>query len=68
MQSQDPPQQSPVTQPIVPPLIEDNDIVKQLKKTKVEMNIWKLLASSYEHRMAVMDALTRIGVGSETTP
>ena len=32
------------------------------------MNIWKLLASSYEHRMAVMDALTRIGVDSETTP
>ena len=32
------------------------------------MNIWKLIASSYEHRMAVMDALTKIGVDSETTP
>ena len=32
------------------------------------MNIWKLQASSYEHRMTVMDALTKIGVDFETTP
>lgn len=61
--SQPPPQSQPI-QPILP-LIEDNEIVKQLKKTKVEINIWKLLASSYEHRETVMNALTKIGVDAE---
>ena len=50
------------------PIIEDNDVVKQLKKTKVEMNVWKLLATSREHRVAVMDALAKVGIDSDTTP
>ena len=36
----------PSIQQIPVPIIEDNDVVKQLKKTKVEMNVWKLLATS----------------------
>ena len=68
VQTQDPPQLSSTNLPIIPPLTEDNEIVKQLKHTKVEMNVWKLLASSYDHRMAVMDALTKIGEDAETTP
>ena len=49
------------------PIIEDNDVVKQFKKTKVEMNVWKLLATSREHRLAVMNALDKIGIDSDTT-
>ena len=52
----------PTTQQVPIPIIEDNDVVKQLKKTKVEMNVWKLLATSREHRIAVMDALAKVGI------
>lgn len=56
------------TQQVPIPIIEDTDVVKQFKKTKVEMNVWKLLATSREHRLAVMNALDKIGIDSETTP
>ena len=49
-------QPMPTTQQVPIPIIEDNDIVKQFKKTKVEMNVWKLLATSREHRLTVMNA------------
>ena len=39
VQTQDPPQPPPTNQPVIPPLVEDNDIVKQLKHTKFEINV-----------------------------
>src|SRR6185437_9820110 len=61
-------QPMPTTQKVPIPIIEDNDIVKQFKKTKVEMNVWKLLETSREHRLAVMNALDKIGIDSDTNP
>lgn len=49
-------------------IIKDSDVVKQLKKTKVEINVWKLLATSREYRVVVMDALAKVGIDSKTTP
>ena len=61
------PPQQPAQDPS-PPLKEDNPNVKQLKKTKVEMNIWQLIVTSKNHREALLKALTEINVPSETSP
>ena len=60
-------QPMPTTQKVPIPIIEDNDIDKKFKKTKVEMNVWKLLVTFREHRLAVMNALDKIGIESDTT-
>ena len=69
LQQPNPPPHPPQSHPIVDPIDPVNsDVVKQLQKTKVEMNVWKLLATSHEHRKAVMNALVKIGVDDDMTP
>ena len=61
------PPQQPAQDPS-PLLKEDNSIVKQLKRTKAEMNIWQLSMTSKDHREALLKALTEINVPSGTSP
>lgn len=55
--------------PLVPaPPQEEDPIIMQLKKTKADINLWKLLMGSKEHRDALLKALAQVHVANDTTP
>ncbi|XP_074278447.1 uncharacterized protein LOC141602037 [Silene latifolia] len=43
-------------------------LIKQLQKTKVDVSIWELMLSSFEHRQALLQALMNMTVSPHTTP
>ena len=47
---------------------EDDEILKQLQSTQACISIWSLLASSTTHRETLIRALSRIRVGTTTSP
>ena len=50
------------------PIVEEDEILRQLRTTQARISIWGLLASSSTHRDAMVRALTRIQVDSATSP
>ena len=46
---------------------EDDLILKQLKKAKVRVSIWELLMHSSSHRKALVKALTKMNIQTNTT-
>ena len=47
---------------------EDNEVIKQLKRTQSNVSVWGLLASSTAHRDALVKALTQIPVPTSASP
>ena len=47
---------------------EDDEVLKQLKKTQAHMSVWHLLVSSQRHRQSMLEKLATIEVPIETTP
>jgi len=47
--------------------IEEEEVLKQLKKTQANISLWGLLMTSYKHRQNLMDLLNQIQVPTTTT-
>ena len=47
---------------------EDDLILEQLKKAKANVSIWELLMHSSSHRKALVKALTKMSIQTNTTP
>ena len=47
---------------------EEDRVLRQLKKTQVNITIWGLLISSKNHRQAILDALSRFDVPTGISP
>ena len=43
-------------------------ILEQLKKAKANVSIWELLMHSSSHRKALVKALTKMNIQTDTTP
>ena len=51
------------------PLVSEEDpLIKQLRKTKVDVSVWELLSTSKDHREALMNALTELSVSTDISP
>ncbi|KAF5933166.1 hypothetical protein HYC85_029337 [Camellia sinensis] len=49
-------------------LLEEETVLKQLKKIQVDISIWGLLMASRVHRQAVLSAMDRAKLSIDTTP
>ena len=47
---------------------EDDQILKQLKKTQAHLIVWDILLTSHRHRQAFLEALAGIEVPTKTSP
>ena len=70
---QDVPQSGPstntnVTTPSDGENISPDHLLKQLQKTKADLSVWQLVASSYPHRQALLQALAKLNVAHNSTP
>lgn len=47
---------------------EEDIIIKQLKKARVDVNIWQLIVGSKSHCDALLDALTKMKIADDVSP
>ncbi|XP_074288461.1 uncharacterized protein LOC141613616 [Silene latifolia] len=49
-------------------ITQEVPLIKQLQKTKVDVSIWELILSSFEHRQALLQALMSMNVSPDIAP